>query len=614
MAGQDVKIKIGAVDQTKAAFNSVNKSLGGLKTAAIGVSAALTAVVGARVVTGIVDANRSFQRLQASLKTFTGSAEAAASQFAKLEQFASTTPFSLEEVVGGFNILVARGLQPSIKALESFGNISAGTGKSLNQLIEAVADASVGEFERLKEFGIKANVEGDKVKMTFAGVTTTIGKNADEIVGYLEKLGETKFAGALGEQAKTLDGAFSNFGDAVDALSRAIGEAGLNDFLISATRTITGFINEVTEVAGRLKTASSFAELFGGEIGKLKNEIDEAEKSLERYNRRLQYSTEQQHIDRIIKGAKELARLRFMLAGAEGGEAMFPPLVEIPTKKAAPPKVVDEKALEKARKAAEARTDSQFAQIEAVYKKLYQENQQRLETRKRLFEETRTPAEQLNIKLNEFNKLLMSGIIPFEVYNRLVVNAKNAFEDTKEAIEATKTPLEQYRDGIKTIGEEIQISAVRGLKSLEDNLTAVVMGTKSAKDAFADMARSIISDLIRIQIRKSIVEPLSGYLDTAIGSITGTRAMGGSVTAGKSYLVGEQGAELFVPGQTGTIVPNNKMSSDGVTVVQNINVTTGVQQTVRAEIMTLMPQIANAAKSAVADAKLRGGSYAAALR
>ena len=50
-------------------------------------------------------------------------------------------------------------------------------------------------------------------------------------------------------------------------------------------------------------------------------------------------------------------------------------------------------------------------------------------------------------------------------------------------------------------------------------------------------------------------------------------------------------------------------SAGGVTVVQNINVSTGVQQTVRTEIKTLMPQIANAAKAAVADAKLRGGSY-----
>jgi uncharacterized phage protein gp47/JayE len=46
-----------------------------------------------------------------------------------------------------------------------------------------------------------------------------------------------------------------------------------------------------------------------------------------------------------------------------------------------------------------------------------------------------------------------------------------------------------------------------------------------------------------------------------------------------------------------------------VVVNQTINVSTGVQQTVRTEIKTLMPQIANAAKAAVADAKLRGGSY-----
>ena len=55
-------------------------------------------------------------------------------------------------------------------------------------------------------------------------------------------------------------------------------------------------------------------------------------------------------------------------------------------------------------------------------------------------------------------------------------------------------------------------------------------------------------------------------------------------------------------------------SSGQVIVNQTINVTTGVQQTVRAEIMTLMPQIAGAAKAAVAEAKLRGGNYAAALR
>ena len=51
----------------------------------------------------------------------------------------------------------------------------------------------------------------------------------------------------------------------------------------------------------------------------------------------------------------------------------------------------------------------------------------------------------------------------------------------------------------------------------------------------------------------------------------------------------------------------------GVTVQQIINVTTGVQQTVRNEIQSLMPVIAESAKGAVADARQRGGSYRRAL-
>lgn len=90
-------------------------------------------------------------------------------------------------------------------------------------------------------------------------------------------------------------------------------------------------------------------------------------------------------------------------------------------------------------------------------------------------------------------------------------------------------------------------------------------------------------------------------------------ADGGVATGGKPYLVGEKGAELFVPSSTGRVVPNDQLGGGGVTVVQNINVTTGVQQTVRAEIATLLPQISNAAKAAVADSRMRGGGFSKAM-
>ena len=90
-------------------------------------------------------------------------------------------------------------------------------------------------------------------------------------------------------------------------------------------------------------------------------------------------------------------------------------------------------------------------------------------------------------------------------------------------------------------------------------------------------------------------------------------ARGGVATGNTPYMVGEKGPELFIPSTTGRVVPNNQLGGGGVTVVQNINVTTGVQQTVRAEIANLLPQISNAAKSAVADARMRGGGFSKAM-
>ena len=62
-----------------------------------------------------------------------------------------------------------------------------------------------------------------------------------------------------------------------------------------------------------------------------------------------------------------------------------------------------------------------------------------------------------------------------------------------------------------------------------------------------------------------------------------------------------------------SLVDHTKGGSSGVVVNQTINVSTGVQQTVRAEIRQMMPQIADSAKGAVLDAKRRGGSYGRAM-
>lgn len=161
-----------------------------------------------------IQTTRQFQILQAGLKTATGSVANASKAFGILQQLAKETPYSLQEVVSGFTKLVNYGLNPGKEALLAYGDTAAALGKPLEQMIEAVADASNGEFERLKEFGIKASKEGDKITFMFRGVKTEIRNNAQEIESYLIKLAQNNFAGAMADRMNTLDGKFSNLGDA----------------------------------------------------------------------------------------------------------------------------------------------------------------------------------------------------------------------------------------------------------------------------------------------------------------------------------------------------------------------------------------------------------------
>jgi hypothetical protein len=254
-----------SVEQTKysAALNRV-KSAAKSNAAAIGAMAASLATVGASMKT--ISVAREFDKINASLITMTGSQEAADKAFKRIQTFATTTPYDLAQVATAFTKLTALGLNPSQEALESYGNTAAAMGKDLNQMIEAVADAATGEFERLKEFGIKARSEGDNVSLTFQGVSTTIGKNAAEIEAYLMGLGQVQFAGAMAERAATLDGAISNLGDSFDNLFLTISQAGAGSVFEDLARSSTEFLNNLG-VMIRLSsgTASATEELAAAE-------------------------------------------------------------------------------------------------------------------------------------------------------------------------------------------------------------------------------------------------------------------------------------------------------------------------------------------------------------
>lgn len=204
----------------------------------------------------------------------------------------------------------------------------------------------------------------------------------------------------------------------------------------------------------------------------------------------------------------------------------------------------------------------------------------------------------------------------------IVVDANTQAQGrSTSAREKSKVALEAYTKQVEALGltlTEFESISSTIQSSMENAFMGMVDGTMSAKDAFRSMAADIIKELYRVLVVQRLVGSFAtatsggsgilGVIGGALG-ITGNAA-GGMVQAGQPSIVGEHGRELFVPSSAGRVlsVPQAKAAVNGgggVVVNQTINVSTGVQQTVRSEIKSLMPQIAEGAKAAVFDAQRR---------
>lgn len=247
----------GASRRTQNATAGLSKAFAGATV----VTAAFAAAVKALSV--VADVSKRFQDMEARLVTATGSMEGATIAMEAIKDLAVETPYDIEQVTNSFIRLANLGLSPSERALRSYGNTASATGKNLNQLVEAVADAATFEFERLKEFGIKANQMGDRVSFTFRGVTTTVEKSSKAVTDYLTALGENQFAGEMERRMETLGGAVSNMQDQFMIAVNNIGKAGLADLMEDGFRRATDALElfnnsiESGEMGARLELEAS---------------------------------------------------------------------------------------------------------------------------------------------------------------------------------------------------------------------------------------------------------------------------------------------------------------------------------------------------------------------
>ena len=197
---------------------------------------------------GVIETTSTFQRFESVLTNTLGSESEAQKALDRITDFASKTPFSVSELTDSFVRLANQGFKPTSEEMRKLGDLASSTGKEFVMLTEAIIDAQVGEFERLKEFGIRASKQGDQVTFTFKNVKTQVDFTSDAIQNYILSLGDLKgVSGAMVGISNTLGGQISNLGDSFDKMKDTIGDA-LMPVLTSVINKFKGLFEMITDL------------------------------------------------------------------------------------------------------------------------------------------------------------------------------------------------------------------------------------------------------------------------------------------------------------------------------------------------------------------------------
>lgn len=627
-----------SVDKQTSFIGSAFKKLGATALAYISIQTAKQ----------IINVASSLEKLQTSLVSVTGSEESASAAFDLIEKLALETPFSIDKISESYIKLKSLGIDPTKETLMAFANIAAATSKDLSRVSEAASKAILGEMSGLEQFGIFAKKEKGNIELTYKGLTTTIRNSSENISKYLQSIGNVQYADAAARQADTFAGAMDNLIDSVKLLMIELGDTGLVRFYGKAYSFLINQLSDFIQIT--TKAIDS--------VGKEYNAQDELNKAIERRNELQKelndavadaggkYSGLVFNLQDLLKAKN--AEISLLMAdvdqqneGTEAKkkhtEAVMQELKEI-DKSLIPKKRYNDLFAEEIKYYKElGLTDAELMRQDLA-KSIRVLNIEQVKGALSVTEYARA-YDYLKKKLKELNTPL-EFISKSEFIPRKRLNTTAIEEALSAVIPREKNELDNFAVAAASLKANLISLSMSGIGTLEDSMLNLINGTKSVKESFRDMANSILNDIIRMTLRQQISAPIAALLGNFIGNIGGQivgggyplggslntsvlqrgtmdyftsninlgRAGGGSVSPNLPYMVGERGAELFVPNTPGRIVNNAGMKSmpgGNVVVNQNINISAGVAQTVRAEMYSLLPQIKLETLAAINNRKLR---------
>lgn len=573
-----------AEDRTKAAFASAKANLAGIKSAASGLNAALGAVglaasVGglATYVKGTIDAADAMR----DMAIRTGTSVEALARYQLAAKQAGTDLESLSQSMGRLSVFMAKNADEAQRLgltasdpVEAFAQLADVIAKvedpaQRNALAMKVLGKSYAEVMPLLAQGGAALREQAAAAGPYAERMAKLAVAADEFNDSLAAIGQsaqsallplvqsfTDSANAAVQAAEGLEG--------MDAALAGLGQFGTVGQTIAVTWANVAYVfdqvgTEIGGIAAQLAALSRFDFEQAKFIGTaMKRDAAVARQELDALEKRILGVGGKLH---TLTSPKIRPKKPFDTA------ALFPSSSARTKAKKSDLDVIDPFA--SARRAAEeAETKRMVAAQAAEYDALAEMRDYQIEqdekaaaTMGRLRDEYLAlvdPVHQYLVKLEEIQALQDAGALNSD-------QALAAREKIEEQIEALNR-------GTEAIKEQDDVARQLGLTFSSAFEDAIVAG----KD-FQDILQGIADDILRLFIRKAVTEPIAAglgdiYKGFDLGAIFGGgKALGGPVSSGRAYLVGERGPELFMPPTSGNIVPNNQLGG-GRAVVINMHV------------------------------------------
>ena len=528
---QRLNIDIVARDKTKQALGGLQTSLGKLKSAIFSVQSAFVSLGAGLVIRNLVNTGKELENLQVRLKFLLKNTNEGAKAFENMTKFASQVPFSLEEIQSGAGILatVTDNADDLQKMLEITGNVAAVTGldfRTASEQIQRSFSAGIGAADLFREKGVR-NMLGFQ-----AGATVSIEATVKAFEDVFGRGG--KFGKATDQLANTFEGTLSMLGDKIFTFKKTLLDAGffselkrqfgdLDEFLEKNAEQLekiaieigTNLAQATVKAANGIKIlADNFRDLQSA-LGLLLVALGGTVKVIagiglivNDVNRRIKNL-----LGNVKETTEEAQSLSDILSGADANEGFVEPL---------------ESSLQ-----------------------ILRDFEHELSVR------IPSATEKAMMKFKEMNDSVLKG-----------------FEDKVDNIRMIIA--ESINNGIKTMSQGIARSIVLGeklsntFKNMAEkfliNIVAALVEIVARK-----IAELAIEKLITREKEKQAALSGGGSLFSMARSFLGF-AKGGAVSKGKPIIVGEQGAEMFIPNSTGQITQSARGTGGGaVNVNFNIN-------------------------------------------